>query len=977
MSSQVGAGHVAIFPTMRGFKGQVVRGVKGAGAAASAGFASSMKGAGAAAGTRLGRDMKNALKSSAGDLGAAATSKLNREVTAASAGLSKARLKQQDEAGKVRVAEARLREAVAKSGAESARAIAAEERLATARRSHKTATDQVAAATARLKGAQDAVKAAASASATSSWWGRLGASASNGLRSMVSGAASMGARAGQALGAAFKGAATVGVTGAAAALGIAFSAGFSRLTALDTARAKLTGLGHDGTTVAKVMQNATASVKGTAFGLGEAANVAAGAMAAQIKPGRALESHLKRVANNAAAAGVSMDEMGSIFNKAATQANGVQNDVIGMLADKGIPIYQELAKELGVTAGEVFKMASEGKVDFETFSKAAEAAAGTVADQIGKTVPGAWKNMIASLGRSGANIFGGIDKETGEMYGLYAKLGPLIASVTSVLGTFEDRAAGIGAVLDRTLGPGIDRLTELLNKIGSGSEDVKSKLSGLIPVLAPVGAAFAALGSGGLATLLARIPLLGGLLGGLTGPLALLGGPLGVAAAAFAGFALSGGDAGAVVASITGIVEQVVAALPGMILEVARFVPQLVESILAQLPALMNAAVSIVNALVEGIVQSIPLLVSGAIVLLNGLIDTILANLPVIVSGAINLVTALLDGIISALPVLIEGAVQLVTALLQGIISALPQLIDGALRLVQSLLTAIIGALPQIIEGGIQLLLALVQGLIEALPQLIEAALQLVMGLLTAIVENLPLIIEGGIQLLLSLVQGLIEALPQLITAAIELVLQLIAGLIEMLPQLIEAGIQLVVALIEGLLAAIPQIIEMLPQIISAIWDGLMGVDWLDLGAQIVMGIINGLASMGQALLDAIIELASSAFEGFKDFFGIASPAKRMMQPGRDVVRGAVAGVDDEAPALGDSLVGMAEGAARRARSAMTSASTQVAATVNASTAQAPGDGGGRAPAHIEQHNNFAHEDPQVAASLAQQQLDGMVRAAL
>ncbi|MCB8043635.1 tape measure protein [Microbacterium oxydans] len=70
-----------------------------------------------------------------------------------------------------------------------------------------------------------------------------------------------------------------------------------------------------------------------------------------------------------------MEEMGSIFNKAATQANGVQNDVISQLADRGIPIYQALADQMGVTAGEVFKMASEGKVDFETFSKAAEAAA--------------------------------------------------------------------------------------------------------------------------------------------------------------------------------------------------------------------------------------------------------------------------------------------------------------------------------------------------------------------------------------------------------------------------------------------------------------------------------------------------------------------------------------------------------------------------------------------------------------------------
>src|SRR5690606_32037363 len=112
-------------------------------------------------------------------------------------------------------------------------------------------------------------------------------------------------RAGQALGNGIKNAAT-GVMGVVAAgLGVALASGIGRLTAIDNAQAKLRGLGHDGQTVASIMKNATASVKGTAFGLGEAANVAASAVAAGIKPGEQLESHLKRISNNASAAGIS------------------------------------------------------------------------------------------------------------------------------------------------------------------------------------------------------------------------------------------------------------------------------------------------------------------------------------------------------------------------------------------------------------------------------------------------------------------------------------------------------------------------------------------------------------------------------------------------------------------------------------------------------------------------------------------------
>lgn len=1115
MSSEVGSGHISIFPVMTGFKARVAKETKSAGAEGAKTFEGGFKSAGVKTGRTLGKDLKSAMSSAAGDLGAAELGKLNGQVASASAALSKARLRQQDDAGKVRVAEVRLAEAVAKSGANSSQAIAAEERLAAARRVHGTATDAVTAASLRLKAAQDSVQSATAALATSSiraggglremvsgfrdgitnanaakssfsgiagsvggvlravsdvsgltHFGRLlkltaqqgytsftslaamiggglarafqrpvravgafgsavaaklapigtfaanagraiaspfvklgsqvsgflspvttqvsslfskisavggpaagrlvssfrsglsgiGSATASGLQSVVAAAQRAGSAAGQALGAGLKGAATAGVAAAVATVGIALASGLSRLSAIDTARAKLTGLGNDGKTVAKIMNDASASVRGTSFGLGEAATVAASAVAAGIKPGAALQKHLKSIANNASAAGLSMQDMGSIFNKAATQANGVQNDVISQLADKGIPIYQALAKQMGVTAGEVFKLASEGKVDFKTFSAAATAAAGTVADEIGKTVPGAFKNLKASLGRSGANIFGGINKETGEMFGLFARIAPLIQAVTKAMAPLEERSAAIGAKLDTLLGPALERITGFFNKIGEGTGLVGTSLEGLTGILGPLGGAFAALGAGGLAGLLAKLGPLGALLGPLGPILGALASPLGIVAAAFAGFALSGGDAGALVSSITGIVQSVVAALPGLVTQIAAFVPQIVSSILAQVPALLTAGVEIVGVLIQGIVGAVPMLVAGALLLVQGLIGAIVANLPMIITGAIALVTALIQGIVTALPLLITAALQLVTGLL----------------------TAIIAALPLIIEGGIQLLMALVLGIVGALPQLLTAALGLVMGLLGAIIENLPMIIEAGIQLLLSLVTGLIGALPQLITAAISLVLQLVVGLLTMLPQLIKAGITLVVALINGLVKAIPQIIAMLPQIVSAIWDGLAGVDWLGLGAEIIQGVIDGFFSMVGSVGDAI----GSVVGGILDFFP-HSPAKKgplssvgwrqLKTSGAATMAQFIDGAEGQAPAFGDSLADVAVAASTRAQAAMSSVSAEVSASVaNSRTNRLPdqvnGRNAGPAP-EVTQINNFAEMDPEIAMKVANREL--------
>ena len=132
------------------------------------------------------------------------------------------------------------------------------------------------------------------------------------------------------------GVAGVGVA-AGGALAGSITKGLGRLTGIETAQAKLKGLGNDAKDVDAIMDNALNSVKGTSFGLGEAATTAAGAVAAGIKPGKELEGVLKSVANSASATGSDMDEMGGIFNKVASIGKA-QNDVLSQVADRGLPI---------------------------------------------------------------------------------------------------------------------------------------------------------------------------------------------------------------------------------------------------------------------------------------------------------------------------------------------------------------------------------------------------------------------------------------------------------------------------------------------------------------------------------------------------------------------------------------------------------------------------------------------------------------
>lgn len=261
----------------------------------------------------------------------------------------------------------------------------------------------------------------------------------------------MGSSMASHVGGAFKvGLGAAGLAGAGL-ISTALTKGFSRLTAIDEAKAKLTGLGNSASSVDAIMKNAMASVKGTAFGMGEAATTAAGATAAGVKPGKELERTLKLTADAATIAGTDMATMGSIFNKVAT-SNKIQGDVIAQLSDAGIPVVQMLSKELGKSSEEVVALASKGKINFAQFQNAMEQGLGGAAASSGKTFSGAMKNFQASLGRIGANFMGGI----------FPKLAPGLSNLTKAMEPLEAKAKVLGNAMGAWVDKGVQKMPQVI-----------------------------------------------------------------------------------------------------------------------------------------------------------------------------------------------------------------------------------------------------------------------------------------------------------------------------------------------------------------------------------------------------------------------------------------------------------------------------------------------------------------------------------
>lgn len=298
----------------------------------------------------------------------------------------------------------------------------------------------------------------------------------------------------------------------------------------------------------------------------------------------------------------------------------------------------------------------------------------------------------------------------------------------------------------------------------------------------------------------------------------------------------------------------------------------------------------------DSLTEQIPIVISG---LFSSASETLAENAPTLITASTTVLTSIIQSLAQSAPSLIN--------------SILPSLLNGFFGLINALVSTIPTLVPELVQGAITLFLGLIDGLNDVIKQLMPMLPSLIKQITDTLIENLPAIIEGGFQLLTGLITGLTKCTPDLIDSVIALIPVITKALTDNLPALVKAGMELIVALAQGLPQALPDLIDALPEIIGAIIDGFKDVDWLDLGANILKGILNGLVSAVSGIWSVVEDVGSAIIDGFCDFFDIHSPSRVMAKKvGQYLPSGIAVGMEDtadepvdEAQAIVDSVAGV------------------------------------------------------------------------
>jgi len=274
----------------------------------------------------------------------------------------------------------------------------------------------------------------------------------------------------------------------------------------------------------------------------------------------------------------------------------------------------------------------------------------------------------------------------------------------------------------------------------------------------------------------------------------------------------------------------------------------------------------------------------------------VLLNAPIIAIGALWVTVATawannwfnIQGItntaLGAIQEVINTALTTIRAFWQEHGDSIMIIVDAAMAAIDSTITTIMAAVGAVVSTT----LGIIQGLWEEHGAAIENAAQVAWDNIGLIVDTAITVIGDVIDAVAAAIQGDWEAFGEGLRSAWDAAWETIRTVQD---------------------TAAAAILGILDSLITSITNKFNNTDWAALGQNIIDGLIGALNSGSDAVVGAIIDIASNSLDAIRGFFGIESPSKVMAEVGHNIVDGLVNSLHAGHDAAADTMSGLAEAA--------------------------------------------------------------------
>ena len=261
-----------------------------------------------------------------------------------------------------------------------------------------------------------------------------------------------------------------------------FEGGRKRALNTEQAMFQFKGLGMD---VESAMKSAEAAVKGTAYGLDEAAMAAAQLGASGVEAGDKMTAALTGISGVAAMTNSDYTSMAHIFTTVA--GNGrLMGDQLRQLSSRGLNVAATLAEQFDTTEANIREMVSKGQISFDMFATAMYNAFGEHAAKANDTFSGSLMNVRAALARVGQTAATPIHESLRKIFvtlipvinEVHEVLKPLIISFTEVIDIMGTKVVNFLEGLDfSNLSKNIPSITKIFSNLAKTVTSITKPIS--------------------------------------------------------------------------------------------------------------------------------------------------------------------------------------------------------------------------------------------------------------------------------------------------------------------------------------------------------------------------------------------------------------------------------------------------------------------------------------------------------------------
>ena len=295
---------------------------------------------------------------------------------------------------------------------------------------------------------------------------------------------------------------TAGATAAAGALVKMAKGAIQDTSALENTQIQMIGLTHSVEDGNKAMVMAVKYFKNNPFNRFEVTS----ATKSLIQFGAELDEIpdlLDKLGKVALSTGASIDTMAYYYQRNISDGRIATRDLLQM-QNQGIPIFQALAEQIGVTSGAVREMAAKGKIAVEDFQaafdklvddKAMERFNATLSRQVDR-FKGRMSNMRAALAGYTTSMEGGLEISENGLYRAATRFLKTFADIMDsetgkrIYEGFEKIGNAIAKVIDKItslMEPAMNAFSKMLDFLGDNSELLIPILGGLVVALGRLG----------------------------------------------------------------------------------------------------------------------------------------------------------------------------------------------------------------------------------------------------------------------------------------------------------------------------------------------------------------------------------------------------------------------------------------------------------------------------------------------------------